>query len=268
VAELDWQAAAQTLMLRTAVRYLDLALAEEAVRVLKRQQDAVQRAATEAQDRFKLGSIPVTDTYEARARLAGLRAQVLDAETDLQLKRNLLADSTRLPPTELVTQLPAVSGRTVVSASTVGPLDPWLSQAQSGSGDFGSASNSGTIRMIGIQLSVPVFTGGYRGAKEAESLRLADKAAAKLERTRQQVAVEVSAKVRPCPPPEAACTLSCTLAVAPSTVLAVLWQASSEIEPTGARAVRHGTAMNGRKPRVSCVVCSVPHQQEMTTLPE
>ena len=235
VAELEWQAAAQTLMLRTAERYLDLALAEEAVRVLKRQQEAVQRAATEAQDRFKLGSIPVTDTHEARARLAGLRAQVLAAETDLQLKRNLLADSTGLPPSDLVTQLPAGSGRTVASASTVGPLDPWLSQAQSGnpairsqllavelakqeagkfsrrasatvdlvaqagrdrlsgSGDFGPASNSGTNRMIGIQLSVPLFTGGYRGAKEAEALRLADKAAAELERTRQQVAQQVRA---------------------------------------------------------------------------
>jgi outer membrane protein len=235
VAELEWQAAAQTLMLRTAECYLDLALAEEAVRVLKRQQDAVRRAATEAQDRFKLGSIPVTDTHEARARLAGLRAQVLAAETDLQLKRNLLADSTGLPPTDLVTQLPAGSGRIVASGSTVGPLDPWLSQAQgsnpairsqllavelakqeagkfsrrasatvdlvaqagrdrlSGSGDFGSASNRGNNRMIGIQLSVPLFTGGYRGAKEAEALRLADKAVAELERTRQQVAQQVRA---------------------------------------------------------------------------
>jgi outer membrane protein len=117
----------------------------------------------------------------------------------------------------------------------VGPLDPWLSQAQSGnpairgqliavelakqeagkfsrrssatvdlvaqagrdrlsgSGDFGSASNSGTNRMIGLQLSVPLFTGGYRGAKEDEALRLADKAAAELERTRQQVAQQVRA---------------------------------------------------------------------------
>ncbi len=235
VAELEWQAAAQTLMLRTAERYLDLALAEEAVRVLKLQQDAVQRAATEAQDRFKLGSIPVTDTHEAHARLAGLRAQVLAAETDLQLQRNLLADSTGLPITELVTQLPAAPGRTVASGPSLGPLEPWLSQAQSGnpsirgqllavelarqeagkfsgrsaasvdlvaqagrdrlsgSGDFGSASNNATNHMIGIQLSVPLFTGGYRGAKEAEALRLADKAAAELERTRQQVAQQVRA---------------------------------------------------------------------------
>jgi outer membrane protein len=203
--------------------------------VLKRQQDAVQRAATEAQDRFKLGSIPVTDTHEARARLAGLRAQVLTAESDVQIKRNLLADSTSLPATELLTRLPAGTGRGVAGGSAVGPLDPWLSQAQSSnpairsqliavelakqeagkfsrrasatvdlvaqagrdrlrsSGDFGSASNSGTNRMIGLQLSVPLFTGGYRGAKEDEALRLADKAAAELERTRQQVAQQVHA---------------------------------------------------------------------------
>ena len=235
MAELEWQAAAQTLMLRTAERYLDLALAEEAVRVLNRQQGAVQRASTEAQDRFKLGSIPVTETHEARARLAGLRAQVLAAETDRQLKRSLLADSTGLPATELVTLLPAGPGRADASGSNAGPLDAWLSQAQSGnpairgqmiavelakqeagkfsrrssasvdlvaqagherlsgSGDFGSASNSGSSHMVGIQLSVPLFTGGYRSAKEDEALRLADKAAAELERTRQQVGQQVRA---------------------------------------------------------------------------
>jgi outer membrane protein len=63
----------------------------------------------------------------------------------------------------------------------------------SGSGDFGSASNSSSNRMIGIQLSVPLFTGGYRDAKEAEALRLADKAAAELERICQQVSQQVQA---------------------------------------------------------------------------
>jgi outer membrane protein len=203
--------------------------------VLSRQLDAVQRAATEAQDRFKLGSVPVTDTHEAHARLASLRAQVLAAETDLQIKRNLLADSTGLPPTELVTHLPAAPSSAVGAAPAVGPLDAWLNQAQSGnpairsqrvalevakqeagkfsrrasatvdlvaqagrdrlngSGDFGSASNTGSTRMVGIQLSVPLFTGGYRSAKETEALRLADQATAELERTQQQVAQQVRA---------------------------------------------------------------------------
>ena len=45
--------------------------------------------------------------------------------------------------------------------------------------------------MIGIQFSMPLFTGGYRSAKEEEALRLADKAAAEVERTREQVAQQV-----------------------------------------------------------------------------
>ena len=240
--DLEWQAAGQALMLRTAERYFDLALAEEAQRVLRLQMDAVQRATTEAQDRFKLGSVPVTDTHEARARLASVRAQVLSVESDVQLKRSLLADSTGLPATVLVARLPAAVPASDPTASPGNPggaavrtLETWLNEAQasnpairsqllaaevarqeagkysrrasatvdlvaqagrdrlSGSGDFGSASNTGTNRMIGIQLSVPLFTGGYRDAKQEEAMRLADKAAADVERTRQEVAQQVRA---------------------------------------------------------------------------
>jgi outer membrane protein len=235
VAEQEFQAAEQALMLRTAQRYFDLALAEDALRVLKRQQDAVQRATTEAQDRFKLGSVPVTDTHEAQARLAGLRAQVVAAQSDLQIKRDLLADSTGVAATDLSTRLPAGPARKGDNAAPPGPLDAWLAQAQtgnssiraqvlalelarqeagkfsqrasasvdlvaqagrdrlSGSGDFGSAGNTARQSLIGVQLSLPLYTGGYRNAKEEEALRLADKAAAELERLRQQVAQQVRA---------------------------------------------------------------------------
>lgn len=232
LADLQWQAAGQSLMLRTAERYFDLALAEETVRVLKQQLDAVQRAATEAQDRFQLGAVPITDTHEAGARSAAVRAQVLLAESDVQVKRSLLADTTGLPLNALTARLPSGG---VTHSQQLQPLDFWLSDAQagnpgiraqllatevakqeatkhsrnssatvdlvaqvgrdrlSGSGDFGSASNTGTNRMIGIQLSMPLFTGGYRSAKEEEALRLVDKAAAEVERTREQVAQQVRA---------------------------------------------------------------------------
>ena len=234
LADLEWQAAGQSLMLRTAERYLELALAEEALRVLRMQLDAVQRATTEAQDRFRLGSVPVTDTHEARARLAGVRAQLLAAESDVQVRRNLLADSTGLPAAALMARLPAASPG-VVGGTAPRPLEPWLAEAQAGNpgirsqllaaevarqearkfslrasatvdvvaqagrdrltgnGDFGSASNIGSNRMIGIQLSVPLFAGGYRDAKEEEAMRLADKSAAEVERTRQEVAQQVRA---------------------------------------------------------------------------
>lgn len=229
LADLEWQTARQSLMMRTAQRYFDLALAEESLRVLKRQLDAVQQASDEAKDRFKLGATPVTDTYETGARLAGIRAQVLAAESEVQLKRNLLADATGMPVATLSTRLPA--GRSADAQPR--PLEAWLADAQAGnpdirihdlafevakreaakfslqssvavdvvaqasreqlngSGDFGSASNKGTDRMIGVQASVPLFTGGYRSAKQDEALRLADKAATEADRSRQTAAQQV-----------------------------------------------------------------------------
>jgi outer membrane protein len=234
LADLEWQAAGQTLILRTAGLYFDLALAEETLRVLQLQLNAVQRATTEAQDRFTLGSVPVTDTHEARARLAGVRAQMLAAQSDVLVKRNLLADSTGLPSADLTARLPAATTGSI-STTASRPLEPWLTEAQagnstirsqllaaevarqeagkysrrssatvdliaqasrdrlSGGGDFGSASNSAANRMFGIQLSVPLFTGGMRDAKEEEAMRLADKAQAEAERTRQEVAQQVRA---------------------------------------------------------------------------
>ena len=231
LAELEWGGARQTLLVGTAQRYFDIALAQETLRVFEQQLTAVQRATSEAEDRFRLGSIPVTDIHEARARLAGIRSQVLAARTDLQLKRQLLADSTGLPAASLTARLPAA--RAAVEAPR--QLDLWLADADGGnpgirmrrlaaeiagkeaakfrlsssptvdlvaqagrdyiggSGDFGSASNAGANRMIGVQVSIPLFTGGWRGAKEEEARRLADKAQAEVDQTRQMVAQQVRA---------------------------------------------------------------------------
>jgi outer membrane protein len=58
----------------------------------------------------------------------------------------------------------------------------------SGSGAYGSAGNSLNNSMIGVQINLPLYTGGYRSAREQETLRLADKAEADAQRQAQQVA--------------------------------------------------------------------------------
>jgi outer membrane protein len=63
----------------------------------------------------------------------------------------------------------------------------------SGSGDFGSASNAQTSGMIGLQVLVPLFTGGYRSAREEEAVQLADKADAEVALARQQAAQAIRA---------------------------------------------------------------------------
>lgn len=231
VAELEWQNARQTLMLNTAQRYFDVALASESLRVLRQQQGAVDRALTEARDRHALGDVPVTGTYEAAARAEAIRAQILATEADLQLKEIALSDVTGLRPEAMQLRFPGNEAAPV----EVRALDRWLADAAdrnpllrmqltrteaateeaakfslaasptidlvaqvgqdrlSGSGDFGSALNSSSAMMIGVQISVPLYTGGYRSARQEEALHLADKARADADRTRQQIALQTRA---------------------------------------------------------------------------
>lgn len=228
LADAQWQAARQELMLRTAARYFDVVVAEETLRVLREQQEALARAHAEAAEKFRIGDIPITDTHEAQARAMAARAQVLAAESDLQVKQLALSDVTGIAPQDLHLRVPAVDFAPVPVAS----LDHWLGESAlnnpalriqavsvelarrdadrsrlaatpsldlvaragrdrlSGSGDFGPAGNSASSAMIGVQLTIPVFTGGYRSAQHAEALSLAEKARLDESRTRQQVALQ------------------------------------------------------------------------------
>lgn len=231
VADLEWADAQQALMLVTTQRYLDVVLAQESLRVLRRQQDAVNKALTETRDRFRLGDVPVTDTHEAAARAEAIAAQVLALETDLQLKQAVFADATGLAPDAAGLMSPAAAS----AAADTPPLATWLADAEmhnprlrmqiagvevarqeaakssgalapsvdlvaqigrerlSGNGDFGSASNAAGNRMIGVQLTVPLYTGGLREARQQEAQRGIDKAQAQADRARQQVAQQVRA---------------------------------------------------------------------------
>ena len=230
-ADLEWQSAQQMLMLNTTQRYFDVVLAGESLRMLRRQQVSVSRALAETQDRFRLGDVPVTDTYEAAARSEAIAAQALALDTDLQLKQAAFGDATGMqsPPGQF--RSPAPDARPA-DAQT---LEFWLSEASarnplllmqiaavesarqeaakssaalaasvdlvaqvggerlSGRGDFGSASNSSANRMVGVQLSVPLYTGGMRSARQQEALSGIEKAQAQADRTGQQVAQQTRA---------------------------------------------------------------------------
>lgn len=230
-SDLEWGATRQSLMLGVAERYFDLALAQESLRVLQQQQQAMQKLAVEMRDRFQLGATPITDTHESEARLAAVEAQVLYAQMELETRRNILADTTGYAPEQLSALLP----QRVSDSLLQKPLEQWLADAEggnfdirmkaiagdlarqeakkyalessvkldaiaqagrdyiSGSGDFGSASNAQTSGMIGLQVSVPLYTGGYRSAREEEAVQLADKADAEVALARQQAAQAIRA---------------------------------------------------------------------------
>lgn len=222
----EWRAdlAHQQFMLLTVQRYFQVLLAERQQQVLKNQRVAVERSLTEARDRFAIGDLPVTDTHEAAARASGLQAQWLAADSDLQMARQVLSESTRLPIDALKPQAPKAAEPVTASPA----LDLVLTQVReantglrlkkaqwdvalqevkkhqarggitldlvaqagrdrlSGDGDFGPASNTQSQQMVGLSLNVPLYTGGYRSAKLQEAVSAQAQAEAEYELAVQQ----------------------------------------------------------------------------------
>ena len=224
VAELraDW--AQQQFMQLTAQRYFNLLVAERQQQVLKNQHAAVSRSLTEVKDRFALGDLPVTDTHEATARATGLQAQLLAAESDVQMARSVLAESTRLSVDALKLHVPKTE-RTLTAVPALAQVQEQVRQANtgvllqkaqwnvalqelkkhersggitldfvasagrdrlSGEGDFGPSSNTQSQQMLGLSLNVPLYTGGWRSGKLQEAVSAADKASAEYDLALQQ----------------------------------------------------------------------------------
>ncbi len=224
VAERRADLAQQQFMLLTVQRYFNVLLAERQQQVLKNQHAAVERSLTEARDRFAIGDLSVTDTHEAAARASGLQAQLLVADSELQMARQVLAESTRWPADALKPQAPKMAEPITASP----PLESVLVQVReantglqlkkaqwdvaqqevnkhqatggitldlvaqagrerlSGDGDFGPASNTQRQQMLGLSLNVPLYTGGYRSAKLQEAVSAQAQAEAEYELTVQQ----------------------------------------------------------------------------------
>ncbi len=231
MADLQWQQARQTLMVQTAQRYFDVALAQEALRVARQQEQSVQKALEEIRHRYELGDAPITDTHEATARWEAIRAQVLAAETELQLKQAALSDATGIPSTQCVVMEPLAgtlprSPQTLsqweeavaagnpqvqlqrlqvtlaheenarfsaLSSPSVDLVGEMTRDHLSGSGDYGAAANNLHTAMVGVQLNIPLYSGGMRSARHEETRLLANKAAEDAARAQQQVALQTRA---------------------------------------------------------------------------
>jgi outer membrane protein len=231
-AAADWQAdlQQQQLMLATAQRYLDVVLADRRWQVLRQQLVAVERAYTEAKDRYALGDAPITDTHEAAARARGLQAQVSAADSDRSMARTVLADSIGGVPDQLSLRVPGPMGswrlpsleesiavarsgnpglllqgaqvqsslqeankHTMKAAPTLDAVAVLARDHLSGQGDYGSASTQQSQQMLGVTLTVPLYTGGWRDGKWREAQGQADNATAELQTAQRQVQQQLRA---------------------------------------------------------------------------
>jgi outer membrane protein len=212
IAQAQWQLAQQALITRTAQRYFDVVGAELTLHVLQRQQKAVQQAAAEINKRQSVGDASVMDVQEANARASEIRAHVLTQENNLATKKvayrqlvghepsqpltisnvNLipsnLADANtwvqrakqQSPSLQMMRLQQAIQDQEAkrVKAGNAMTVD-WVAQAQmdrlSGQGMYGSASNQTAQYMVGLQLNMPLSTGGMMEAREREALKQVEK---------------------------------------------------------------------------------------------
>ena len=93
-AEADYQAAQQDLILRTSQRYFDVLAAQDTVDAAQATLEAFSRQLEQADKRFEVGLIAITDVQEARAAHDQAAAAVIQAKRALATANELLRELT------------------------------------------------------------------------------------------------------------------------------------------------------------------------------
>ncbi len=225
LADVRFAGARQELILRTAQAYFALLAANDALATLQAQKKAAASAFDAASERFEAGATPVTDRDEARARFDEIAAQELLAMNEVQLKRRMLSDlsgasAERIRPLAAKAPLDrltagtledwsarAARGNPLIAMQELGRdiakdevakyralVSPSLDlvaqvadERMRGPNGFGTSLITGSTGTIGVQLSIPIFTGGMRSAKRDEAAALAEKARYDVETLKQEV---------------------------------------------------------------------------------
>jgi len=229
-AEADYQAAQQDLIARVAQRYFDVLAAEDDLDAQRANLESVNRQLEQAETRYNVGLIAVTDVEEARAAHDSGAAAVIASKRALASAHELLREITGdafdylarpIEPFELSTPDPSSEDRWVemalqqnlslvssrlaadiarenVSAARGGhfpSLDLVASRYKNSVGGdyinangtpYGSTSLDQYQNVIGIQLSVPIYSGGMVSSQVRQAVYQHRAAKERVERVARQ----------------------------------------------------------------------------------
>lgn len=221
-AEANFAQASQDLILRVAQAYFDVLYAQENLRAVRANKQAISQQLEQAKKYFEVGTATITDTHEAQSRFDLASAQELAGENDLEVRRyalrlivgqdagelnRLKADATLTPPS------PAVMAKWAEAAEQ----DNFSVQAQQAAVEVASKevqrmraghyptvdlvanygktnaplsySSHSTLETdtnnIGLQVNIPLFQGGYVNSRTREAVANHTAAQASLENARR-----------------------------------------------------------------------------------
>lgn len=225
IAEAQFAQAQQDLITRVAQAYFDVLAAQDTLESTRAQKSAVTEQLASAKRNFEVGTQTITDTHEAQAAYDLVVAQEFAAVNELENRRTMLQMIIGKAPDELA---PLQTGVTLTSPQPA-TVDPWVNSAEtqnygvtaselaleSAKRDISRnraghlptldlvantgrsnvsgrtlSSGDGRNNSIGVQWSVPIFSGYAVTSRVRESIALEDKARNDLETTRRNAALQ------------------------------------------------------------------------------
>lgn len=215
--------AQQDLIVRVVQAYFDVLYAEDSVNYIVSQKAAISEQLASAKRNFEVGTTTITDTNEAQAKYDLAVAQEILSRSNLDIARAALQQIIGKVPGDLAPLLHDVQ----LSPPEPAEIGPWVASAEqqnyvvaqnrasleiarrqiqvNRAGHYPTLDlvasrtyNNGatqitpvtaqTSNSIGLQLSVPIFSGGYTSSKVREGIALADKAENDLDFARRTAA--------------------------------------------------------------------------------
>lgn len=228
-AEATFGQTAQDLVVRVAQAYFDVLASQDSLAFIHAQEAAISEQLAQAKRNFEVGTSTIVDTHEAQSRYDLAVSQEIAAESDLEIKKETLRQIIGTIPRELAplranvllsppqpTSMEkwvdaAESSNLLVQSQAAGfevangEVDrnraqhlPTLNLVVS---DGRQSSSLGTLgipgafstdiyaRQGGVQLNIPIFSGGLVNSQVRQAVAMRDKARQDLENARRTAAL-------------------------------------------------------------------------------
>jgi outer membrane protein len=227
-AEAVFGQASQDLILRVAQAYFDLLAAQDNLTLVKSQKASIAEQLAQAKRNFEVGTATITDTYEAQARFDLVGAQEIVADNAVETKQRELQEIAgklfltvkplrpgvkHEPPNparmqdwvelaenqgfpvlaqDAVAEVAGLEARRAAAAhlptlDLVGSYGMNSSTGSTAIASFGSTKT--TTGVLGLQLGLPIYSGGSLNSKEREAAALSEKAKQELKNVRRNQAL-------------------------------------------------------------------------------
>jgi outer membrane protein len=225
LAENQFKAAGQDLVLRTARAYFDVLLAQDTLEFIRAQKAAITEQLAAAKRNFEVGTATITDTHEAQARFDLATAQEIAALNELEIKRRALHTlsgktvntlATLMPSPALITPAPASMDEWVnrsqndnlqvrirqqskqIADQEIGrnraghhpTLDLIASYSDSRNQNVGVGQIDSKAAVIGLEFALPLYQGGLTSSQVREAVANQEKARQELEDALRSTALQ------------------------------------------------------------------------------